>query len=50
MDRSMHERSDGIRLAHVSDVHFGKISHAGIVKALVEEINAEKMDLVVGIG
>ena len=36
-----------IRIAHLSDVHFGKISHPGIVEALVEEVNAAEMDLVV---
>ena len=35
------------RIAHLSDVHFGKLSHPGIVKALVEEVNAAGMDLVV---
>jgi len=33
-------------IAHVSDPHFGRIAHAGIVDALVEEINAEPVDLV----
>lgn len=34
------------RLAHLSDVHFGRIAHPGIVDALVEEINAAGLDLV----
>ncbi|OZC04667.1 hypothetical protein BSZ36_08815 [Rubricoccus marinus] len=34
-------------MAHLSDVHFGKISHPGVVDALVEEVNAEPFDLVV---
>ncbi len=36
-----------IRLAHLSDIHFGKISHLGIVEALVEEVNDAKMDVVI---
>ena len=35
------------RLAHLSDVHFGRIAHAGIVDALVGEVNGEGLDLVV---
>ena len=35
------------RFTHLSDVHFGKIRHPGIVEALVEEVNAAEMDLVV---
>jgi 3',5'-cyclic AMP phosphodiesterase CpdA len=35
------------RLAHLSDVHFGRIVHLGIVDALVDEVNAAAMDLVV---
>ena len=35
------------RLAHLSDVHFGKIAHPGIVDALVGEVNGEGLDLVV---
>ncbi len=35
------------RIAHLSDVHFGKIEHPGVVDALVEEVNAEPFDLVV---
>ena len=42
-----HEEQSAIRLAHLSDVHFGKISHPGIVEALIEEVNAAEMDLVV---
>ncbi|MEX2401527.1 MAG: metallophosphoesterase [Rhodothermales bacterium] len=33
-------------LAHLSDIHFGKIAHEGIVGALVEEVNALNVDLV----
>lgn len=35
------------RLAHLSDVHFGKIAHPGIVDAIVTDVNAEVFDLVV---
>jgi 3',5'-cyclic AMP phosphodiesterase CpdA len=35
------------RLAHLSDVHFGRIAHPAIVDALVAEMNAAAMDLVV---
>jgi 3',5'-cyclic AMP phosphodiesterase CpdA len=35
------------RLAHLSDVHFGKIANPGVVDALVEEANAQPLDLVV---
>src|SRR5690606_13371248 len=35
------------KLAHVSDIHFGRIAHPGIVDALVEEVNACGVDLVV---
>ena len=36
-----------VRLAHLSDVHFGKIAHPGIVDALVAEVNGAGLDLVV---
>ncbi|MDX1419660.1 MAG: metallophosphoesterase [Rubricoccaceae bacterium] len=35
------------RLAHLSDVHFGRIAHHGVVDALVDEVNEAGMDLVV---
>ena len=35
------------RLAHLSDIHFGKIAHERVVPALVEEVNAHDLDLVV---
>lgn len=35
------------RIAHISDIHFGKITHPEIVDALVEEINAFDATLVV---
>ncbi len=34
-------------LAHLSDVHFGKISHPRIVRALIDEVNGAGLDLVV---
>jgi 3',5'-cyclic AMP phosphodiesterase CpdA len=33
-------------IAHLSDLHFGKIAHPDIVSALVEEVNALGVDLV----
>jgi len=33
-------------IAHVSDPHFGRIAHPGVVDALVEEINTNPVDLV----
>ena len=42
-----HEEQGAIRISHLSDVHFGKISRPGIVEALVGEVNAAGMDLVV---
>lgn len=35
------------RLAHLSDIHFGRISHPGIVDALIEEVNSASVDVVV---
>ncbi len=35
------------RIAHLSDIHFGRIGHAGVVDALVDEVNAMAPDLVV---
>lgn len=34
-------------IAHISDLHFGRISHPGVVDALVDEVNEESVDLVV---
>lgn len=34
------------KLAHLSDLHFGKIAHPGIVGALLTEVNGEEIDLV----
>jgi 3',5'-cyclic AMP phosphodiesterase CpdA len=33
-------------IAHISDLHFGRIAHPGVVDALVEEINERSVDLV----
>lgn len=33
-------------IAHCSDIHFGKIAHAEVVPALVDDINAHDVDLV----
>ena len=38
------------RIAHISDIHFGRIAHPGIVDALVADINAAEVDLVVASG
>lgn len=35
-----------IRIAHVSDIHFGRITHPEIVDALVDEVNGFGVDLV----
>jgi len=34
-------------IAHLSDVHFGRIAHAGIVEDLVQEVNDAAVDLVI---
>ena len=34
------------RIAHVSDVHFGRITHPDIVEALIDEVNGQDVDLV----
>lgn len=36
-----------MRIAHLSDLHFGRIAHPAIVDAVVEEINGMAVDLVV---
>ena len=33
-------------IAHISDLHFGRIAASGIVEALVDELNAASLDLV----
>lgn len=35
-----------MRIAHLSDLHFGRISDPGVVAALVEEVNERPVDLV----
>ena len=35
-----------MRIAHVSDIHFGRIAHPGIVEDLVKDINNAGVDLV----
>jgi len=39
-----------IRVAHISDIHFGRISHPTIVETLVTEVNEANVDLVVASG
>jgi len=34
-------------IAHISDLHFGRIAHPGIVARLIQEVNADAVDLVV---
>lgn len=34
-------------IAHISDLHFGRIAHPGVVEALVDEVNERGIDLVV---
>lgn len=36
-----------MKIAHLSDLHFGRIAHPGIVDALVREVNQNGVDLVV---
>ena len=33
-------------IAHCSDIHFGKIAHADVVSALIDDINAHDVDIV----
>lgn len=39
-----------IRLAHISDIHFGRIAHPSIVETLVTEVNEADVDLVIASG
>ena len=39
-----------LRLAHLSDIHFGRIAHPSIVVAIVADVNAAGVDLVVASG
>jgi len=36
-----------MKIAHLSDLHFGRIAHPGIVEALVREVNEKGVDLAV---
>ncbi len=36
-----------MRIAHLADLHFGRIAHAGIVEALVRDVHEQGVDLVV---
>jgi 3',5'-cyclic AMP phosphodiesterase CpdA len=36
-----------MKIAHLSDLHFGRIAHPGIVEALVREVNETEIDLAV---
>lgn len=38
--------STAYTIAHCSDIHFGKIAHAEVVPALVDDVNAHDVDLV----
>ncbi len=38
------------RIAHLSDIHFGRIAYPEIVEVLVEEVNALEVDLVIASG
>lgn len=38
--------STAYTIAHCSDIHFGKIAHADVVPALVDDINTHEVDLV----
>ncbi|MDX1480024.1 MAG: metallophosphoesterase, partial [Saprospiraceae bacterium] len=35
-----------MKIAHLSDIHFGKIAHPEIVGAIIEEVNDLDVDLV----
>ncbi len=36
-----------VRIAHLSDVHFGRIAHPAIVEAIIRDVNTAAVDLVV---
>lgn len=38
------------RIAHISDIHFGRIAQPGIVEAIVEDVNGHDVDLVAASG
>jgi 3',5'-cyclic AMP phosphodiesterase CpdA len=37
---------NAMTIAHISDLHFGRIADAGVIDALVDELNGEDIDLV----
>ncbi|MEO0560121.1 MAG: metallophosphoesterase [Bacteroidota bacterium] len=39
-----------LKIAHLSDIHFGRIAHPAIVSAIVADVNAAGVDLVVASG
>jgi len=41
---------DGVRIAHLADLHFGGINDLGFMQRVVALVNAEKPDLVVNVG
>ena len=43
-------RAPDVRLAHLSDIHFGRIAHPAIVRSIVADVNAAEPDLVVASG
>ncbi|GMQ81331.1 MAG: metallophosphoesterase family protein [Rhodothermia bacterium] len=49
-ESSTSDRGPEYRLAHISDIHFGRIAHPAIVESLVSEINDSQVDLVVASG
>ena len=46
-ERSTIEQRLEFHIAHISDIHFGRIAHPAIVESLVSEINNSQVDLVV---
>ena len=49
-ESSTSERKPEYLLAHISDIHFGRIAHPAVVESLVTEINDAGVDLVVASG
>ena len=35
-----------LRIAHLSDIHFGRIAHPGIVEDIIEDVNSAGVDLI----
>ncbi|MDX1439837.1 MAG: metallophosphoesterase family protein [Rubricoccaceae bacterium] len=44
--QSTKDEARSTKIAHLSDIHFGRISHPGIVDVLIEDVNAAGVDLV----